>query len=120
MKSERLPRAARLLRGAEFSAVLSTRQKQANRHFRIFTASTDAHPGNCPGEARLGLAIAKKVARRAVDRNRLRRLARESFRRRRARLQPGDYVVMANPAAVEADNPTLIRALDQLWQRFEI
>jgi ribonuclease P protein component len=34
-----------------------------------------------PGESRFGLAVAKRLARRAVDRNRMKRLAREVFRR---------------------------------------
>lgn len=116
MKPEGLPATARLLHEREFKAVFSARQKQSNRHFRIHWSKSD----QSRAEPRLGLAIAKRVARRAVDRNRIRRLVRETFRIRRLKLRPLDYVVLANPAALEADNPTLIRSLDQLWQRFEI
>ena len=44
------------------------------------------------GEVRLGLIVAKRVLRRAVDRNRAKRVLRESFRRR-ADLPPLDVVV---------------------------
>ncbi len=115
MKPEGLPPTSRLLHEREFKAVFLARQKQANRHFRIQWSGSD----RSSAEPRLGLAIAKRVARRAVDRNRIRRLVRETYRIRRRKLRPLDYVVLANPAALEADNPTLIRSLDQLWQRFE-
>ena len=42
---------------------------------------------------RLGIITAKKVARRAVDRNRARRLIREAFRSCRAELLAKDLVV---------------------------
>jgi ribonuclease P protein component len=66
-------------------------------------------------EARLGLAISRRVAPRAVDRNRLRRLARESFRQ--LTLAPLDYVVMARKDALKAPNPTVRGSLDQHFVR---
>jgi len=110
-----LPRTARLLKGSDFGSVLQTRQVESNRYFRIHWRERE-HPDDPP---RLGLAIARRVARRAVDRNRLRRHARETFRRRRERLPAMDFVVMAKPPAIGADARELQRALDQLWLRFE-
>jgi ribonuclease P protein component len=66
-------------------------------------------PDSAP--ARLGLAISKKRVRRAVDRNRLKRLARDVFRRHRAALAGLDVVVMARATAVAEDNRTLCDAL---------
>jgi ribonuclease P protein component len=66
-------------------------------------------------QARLGLAIAKKIAARAVDRNRLRRLARESFRQ--LELASLDYVVMARKDAVSAPNPSLRSSLERHFAR---
>lgn len=61
--------------------------------------------------ARLGLAISKKQVRRAVDRNRLKRLARDVFRLHRADLQGLDFVVMVRGTAATTDNRTLCDAL---------
>lgn len=63
--------------------------------------------------ARLGLAISRKAARRATSRNRLKRLARESFRQHLAALAGIDVVVMARPAAAQADAGALRASLDQ-------
>jgi len=46
--------------------------------------------------ARLGLSVPAKVGG-AVQRNRLKRLVRESFRLNRERLEPGDLVVYLRP-----------------------
>ena len=61
--------------------------------------------------ARLGLAISKKQVRRAVDRNRLKRLVRDVFRAHRAELDGLDLVVMARAKAAITDNRTLCEAL---------
>ncbi|QGU34055.1 ribonuclease P protein component [Thermochromatium tepidum] len=68
---------------------------------------------------RLGLAISKKCARRAIDRNRLKRLARESFRRAYRRLPGVDIVVMCTPRATAESNQRLFDALEQVWIHLE-
>ena len=124
MKPEGFPRNSRLLSGVEFKRVFDARQAESNRFFRIHWAGYPAHGDatrrlSGPNGARLGLAIAKRVVHRAVDRNRIRRVARETFRRRRQMLRPADYIVLARPPAADADIPTLTLALEQLWSRFE-
>jgi ribonuclease P protein component len=64
-------------------------------------------------ESRLGLAISRKVARHAVQRNRLKRIAREVFRHRRGALTGLDLVVLAKSAAVTASNAELRQSLEQ-------
>lgn len=118
MKNAGFPRAARLLSGVEFQRVFKSRQVESNRYFRIHWADPVQDDRSVDG-ARLGLAIAKRVVRRAVDRNRIRRVARETFRLHRRQLRPADYVLLAKPPAAETDNRTLKLALEQLWLRFE-
>jgi ribonuclease P protein component len=67
--------------------------------------------------ARLGLAISKRVSKRAVERNRIKRLVRESFRRTRLGLPPIDLVVMAREAAAGVPGTELLAELEALWRR---
>lgn len=67
-------RRQRLLEAADFSAVFSARRSLRGDTFDLlYKRNGDTGP-------RLGLVVAKKFARRAVMRNLLKRLARESFR----------------------------------------
>ncbi len=70
---------------------------------------------NRVGQARLGLAVSKKSLPRAVDRNRVKRLVRETFRTERANLDPVDMVVMAQRWTGRVENGELRRALHELW-----
>lgn len=64
---------------------------------------------------RLGLAIAKRYVRRASDRNRIKRLTRETFRLNQHKLAGIDFVVMARTAAIQADHESLSRSLLRHW-----
>ena len=50
---------------------------------------------NSLGHPRIGLTVAKKNVRRAHERNRIKRLTRESFRLRQHELPAMDFVVVA-------------------------
>lgn len=71
------------------------------------------------GQARLGLAVSRKVSKRAVARNRIKRIVRESFRSRRAELPALDVLVIARPAAADAANPVLHADLDTAWRKLQ-
>ncbi|MDT8449882.1 MAG: ribonuclease P protein component [Wenzhouxiangellaceae bacterium] len=113
----RFPRSARLLSGSDFKRVFAAREARQNRLFRLHRAPLPAEAG--AKGPRLGMAVSKRAARRAVDRNRIRRHIRESFRARSSRLAAYDYVVVARSAAADADPATLRGALDQLWLPLE-
>lgn len=107
-----LPRQARLLSGGDFSRVFQARQASGNAYFRIHHAPSD--------QPRLGMAVSRRISKRAVERNRIRRQIRESFRHQRTHLRAQDYIVVARSAAAGADGKQLRKALDELWQRFSV
>jgi ribonuclease P protein component len=79
----------RLTKTDEFSSVFGFRKAIRGKLLMLHyqpraTGETDA---------RLGLVVGKKLLKRAVDRNRCKRVLREQFRQRRAELPACDLVV---------------------------
>ncbi|WP_101926917.1 MULTISPECIES: ribonuclease P protein component [Luteimonas] len=99
----RFPRSARVRLRAEFDRVFAEAKRTA-------TPLLAVHILREPGGARLGLAVSRKVDKRAVGRNRIKRILREQFRQLRADLPPGAYVVVARPAAAQADHSSIVEA----------
>lgn len=104
-------RAQRLLAPAEFTRVFKYGGRLGDACFTLIAAPC-AYPA-----ARLGLAVSKKVSKSAVQRNRIKRLVRESFRKHSAGIPAMDIVVMARPGAAECDNPHLADSIDALLER---
>ena len=67
------------------------------------------------GTARLGLAISRKAAASAVQRNRIKRTIREAFRQQS--LPPVDLVFTARPRADRASAEELRHDVAGIWQR---
>lgn len=65
--------------------------------------------------ARLGLVVAKKKVRRAHERNRLKRLCRESFRLQQQHLPPLDIVILPKAGADLQSNAELQHQLHMAW-----
>lgn len=105
---------AKLLKPAEFKRVFNTAKRAGDRHLTIFYAANELN------QPRLGLAISKKVSKLAVDRNRIKRLARETFRLKQTQLEYSDFVVLARPSAVKMDNAVLIASFNKLWAKFNL
>ena len=89
-------------------------QASRDAFFRVLATPNDL------GRCRLGLAVSRRVSPRAVDRNRLKRIVRESFRHHRGMLAQGggmDIVVLPAAAAVTTSNPDLFASLERHWRR---
>ena len=85
-RDEGFPKSARLLKTDEFSSVFRLRPWARSAHFVLYARQTD-------GSARLGLVTGRKFAPRAATRNLIRRIARETFRVRRAELEGWDMLL---------------------------
>ena len=72
---------------------------------------------NKVGSSRIGLAIAKKQLRRAVDRNHCKRLIRESFRQHNEGMPPLDIVVLARSNFLRTDKAKLHDKLARHWRQ---
>ncbi len=100
----------RLTRPAQYQRVLSARTRSEGRFFRVVVAESDHDVGH----ARLGITVSKRVDRRAVGRNRIKRLVRELFRNLTDPLPTADYVVVAKATAASASAIELSLELTRL------
>lgn len=67
--------------------------------------------------ARLGVVVPKKNIRKAVARNRIKRVIRESFRLHKNQLENWDIVVLALKSADKATNQGLFDRLVKAWAK---
>ena len=104
----RAPHAGKLTRAAEFIAVLAGSHRSSSRSFIL-----RAQPNTLAG-ARLGLVASRKAARRAVDRNRGKRLVREAFRAIGCNLPAVDIVVQLRNDLRKLGNAALRAELERL------
>ena len=110
--------ACRLLCSADFNRVFRHRQQRVLRTpgFTIRSCPHDVCPsGVAAGGARLGVTISRKTASRAVDRNRIKRLIRESFRLCRAQLPCADFLVVAHGPIANWSRSHLNQSLQESW-----
>ena len=105
----RFSRTQRLLGRNAFQPVFRTGRRRGTGGLVAIAA-----PGPGPG-ARLGISVAKRQIPRAVDRNCLRRLVRESFRKAQGRLRGLDVVVVVRARCLERDRQAISKTLDKLW-----
>ena len=106
---EDFPRSARLLVAADYNHVFACAARSGDACLTVLARENGGRP------ARLGLAIARRRVRRAVDRNRIKRLARESFRHHRQELLGLDLVVMARDGVARRSNAELVASLLCHW-----
>jgi ribonuclease P protein component len=107
-------RQSRLLKPAEFKAVFQEPIRSGDQFFRVLARENGLQ------HHRLGLAVSRKNCARAVDRNRIKRIVRENFRRKISSQvvdEKLDFVVMPTSTAAKQDNNVLNKSLSAHWPR---
>lgn len=111
MKALTFPKSVRLLKPADYGKVFDDVQlKVPHRNFLILAA-----PNNL-GHARVGLIFSKKNLRHAVQRNRIKRQVRETFRLQQD-LPSLDIIVLGRQGLNTLENPDVRSALNDIWRR---
>ena len=112
MSSRAFSKSLRLLNASDYQSVFDDAPFRAShKHILIL-----ARPGSSESP-RLGLVIAKKNIRHAVQRNRIKRIARETFRHQQDNLAGIDAIVLARRDLDQLDNKALHKLFNQQWQR---
>ena len=107
-------RQSRLLKAAEFKSVFQQAIRSGDESFRILARINGIQ------QHRLGMAVSKKACARAVDRNRIKRVIRESFRKQLANQTSEralDFVILPTAIAKDQSNKALDESLSAHWQR---
>ncbi|REH40113.1 ribonuclease P protein component [Paraperlucidibaca baekdonensis] len=93
MTTQRFTKDQRLLTPADFKRVMDGAEFKAHHSNFLLLAKSSVFPSD-----RIGFIIAKKKIKLAVDRNRVKRCVRDTFRRQPAVTQALDIVFLAKPA----------------------
>lgn len=106
---QRFSKTRRLLTKKEFDEVFAQAKKIVTAEFVVL------YRPNLVGWARLGLALSKKKIHKACQRNRLKRLLRESFR---LQLLPSlDIIILARQGADSAESRLISANLSNAWEK---
>ena len=109
----RFTRRARVRTARDYTAAFESGSRLRARLFDVVVGKSFS------GSPRLGLAVSRNTAPSAVERNRLKRHIRESFRAHAGSLPAADIVVLPRKEAAGSRATELRRELEQLWERIE-
>ncbi len=107
----RLPKQAKLVKTDDFSSVFNLRKRIANKHLVM------RYSPNGNTSARLGLIVAKKTAKGAVQRNYMRRVLRELFRLNQHQLPALDVVIQVQKVFKKPDFFEIKQEFDALCKK---
>ena len=102
----------RLLNAVDYSRVFDQPDARASHRHLLLLARNNQRDRH-----RLGLVIAKKNVKRAVERNRIKRVTREFFRQLPDSEPHMDVILLARRGLDEMDNALLSSTLKQQWQK---
>ena len=115
MTKENFPREFRLLTPENFNNVFKDPIRAGSPYITVLAKNSDL---NFP---RLGMIVPKKALKRAVWRNRIKRLIRENFRKScRVNLENLDYVCIVKSDIQKLTNQEVSKLITKLWKKISI
>ena len=110
-KANTFPRRARLVHSTQYRRIFEHALRNSDQAFTVLVRHNNL------GYPRLGLAVSKKCSPKAVKRQRIKRLIRESFRTWQFRLPVADIVVICRPVVNTMNNQQIFNSLEKHWQK---
>ena len=102
----------KLTGGRQFERAYKRGRRNGDALLQVVVLKNDLPQG------RLGMAVSVKACGKAVRRNRIRRILRDTFRQLQHHLAGLDVVVNARPAAKTAEAAALVKSLETLLRPF--
>lgn len=112
LKPYGLSKPQRLKNPSDFQRVYASKQWGGSKHFTFNVLADDTETLNS-----LGVTVSKKVSKRAVDRNHLKRVMREFYRQRKAQIDGAHLVITAKPSSRNASSDERFKSLEELWSK---
>lgn len=111
MPSNAFDKSRRLLKAADFQKVFDKSQFRVSERYFLFLAIQ-----NSTDKARLGLVVGKKAIRHAVQRNRIKRVVRETFRTNESGFPSIDIIFLARRGLDEISGAEFAKTLNRALQ----
>ena len=100
-----------MLTPAQFKSVFSNPIKASSAEITLLAIpNTEQHP-------RMGLTVAKRFVKRANQRNRIKRVIRDSFRLNQHDIPHLDIVVLVRNGVMEMENSEINKSIEKLWRK---
>ncbi|MBV1912328.1 MAG: ribonuclease P protein component [Cycloclasticus sp.] len=113
MKDYTFTKKVRLNSSSEYARVFKGAKRSTDSLFTVLAQKNVS-------SAKLGLAIAKKNVKKAVKRNLIKRIVRESFRHEKERLSGYDFVILCRHKAALATKKELAKSISKHWDKLII
>jgi|GEM_PF-1143305 len=111
MKTQSFQKKRKIRSSRDFKIVFEKGKKFHISHFKVFVSPSDLPAG------RLGISVSKRVGD-AHERNRIKRVVREAFRRREDLPPSFDWVFIVGPSSEREKNSVLFQELNGFFNRF--
>lgn len=113
MKSQGFPRQVRVRTQYEYQAVFK-KPYRVSVDYLIALCHQNTH-----SLSRLGVSVPKRAVKQASDRNTVKRVIRESFRRRQAQFDSLDIVIVVKSPPSTVTKRELSECIERLWQKVQ-
>lgn len=98
----------RLRSSSEFQRVYKLGYQESLKYYSFFIYDNEL------GYPRVGIVVSSQVGK-AVERNRIKRVIRELFRKNKGEFDAFDLIVQAHPVSEQANNPKL---RERFWEEY--
>lgn len=110
MTKEKFSRELRLLTPDNFNKVFETPIRASSPCFTLLANNQEQK------SSRLGLIVPKKAVKKAVSRNRIKRIIRENFRKNQIKYPPLDIIFIAKSDITTLNNKQISELFLKLWK----